>query len=183
MKRSICTLLSCIFLLFSSGQAQPVAGDAVRVNQYRRLFWDSIPKPVSWVTDLAGLFSSAQRNELDSMINDFEQQSTVEIAIITLDTFCVAAESFDALTLRIARQWGVGKKEKNNGILISISPGYRKMRVANGTGISKVLSDSDTKKLIDEHFTQYFKEGNYFAGTRNGLIALMTLLKNRLSLN
>lgn len=176
-----------IFLFFilvahySTATAQLVADkelkqtntDTIDVEHYRKLFSDSLPKPYSWTNDYAWLYSTAQRNYLDSTIADFEKRTTVEICIVTLDTFCISDENFDALALKIATTWGVGKKETNNGVVICISPGYRKIRVCNGFGIEKYLSDAETKKIIDDTILSQFKEGNYFSGTVAGLIAIM----------
>jgi uncharacterized protein len=70
-------------------------------------------------------------------------------------------------------------KRKNNGIVIGISRGYRKMRIQNGKGIESVLTDEETKKIIDTSFIPHFREGKYYEGTINGLKNLMeTLIKN-----
>lgn len=78
--------------------------------------------------------------------------------------------------LRLANTWGVGKKEKNNGVTICISKGYRRMRICNGYGIEKVLSDAETKAIVDRDFIPSFKAGDYYKGTLMGLEAIMARL-------
>jgi uncharacterized membrane protein YgcG len=75
--------------------------------------------------------------------------------------------------LTIANNWGIGKKGKNNGILIGISTGLRKIRINNGYGIETKLTDTETKKIINDFILPEFEKGNYFEGTKNGLLALM----------
>lgn len=130
-------------------------------------------KTLGWTSDYEHIFTEDQIFELDSIIGNFEKETTIEIAIVTIDSSWTTKENFDSLTLTICRNWGVGKKNKNNGILIAISTGLRKIRIQNGYGIEKILSDAETKKIIDDIIVPEFKNGNYFEGTKNGLLALM----------
>jgi uncharacterized protein len=117
---------------------------------------------------------------LNQIITDFEKETTVEIAIVTIDTFKVSKDKFEDLSLHIARTWGVGKKEKSNGILIAISKGYRQIRIQNGDGIALILSDEETAEIIQNQFFPYFKKEDYFEGTQAGILKLIGLLRKRL---
>ena len=91
----------------------------------------------------------------------------------------VMQQDLDAYTLKLANTWGVGKKGSNNGIIIAIAPYMRRVRINNGLGIEKKLSDAETKNIIDSIITPNFKKGDYFEGTRQGLIAIMNKLDGR----
>ncbi len=130
-------------------------------------------KPLGWISDYEHIFSDSQISELDSIISDFEKETANEIAIVTIESSWTTKEIFDSLTLAIANNWGIGKKDKNNGILIGISTGLRKIRINNGYGIEAKLTDAETKKIIDDIILPEFKKGNYFEGTKNGILALM----------
>ena len=130
-------------------------------------------KSLGWTSDFEHIFSSDQISELDSIISNFEKETTNEIAIVTIESSWTTKESFDSLTLAIAKNWGIGKKGKNNGILIGISTGLRTIRIQNGYGIEAKLTDAETKKIIDDIILPEFKNGKYFEGTKSGLIALM----------
>jgi uncharacterized protein len=130
-------------------------------------------KSLGWTSDYEHIFSTEQVLELDSIISKFEKETTNEIAIVTIESSWTTKESFDSLTLAIAKNWGVGKKGKNNGILIGISTGLRTIRIENGYGIEAKLNDAETKKIIDDIILPEFKNGNYFEGTKRGLLALM----------
>jgi uncharacterized protein len=132
-----------------------------------------IPKPIGYVSDFEGIYTPGETIILDSMINDFEEKTTIEIGIITIDTSMVKEKDFDGWVGKVANTWGIGKKNKNNGILVGISKGYRRMRIQNGYGIEKNLSDQETKAIIDNDFIPFFKDAGYFKGTVNGLHALM----------
>ena len=139
---------------------------------------DSIPiKALGWTNDYEHIFSIDQISELDSIISAFEKETTNEIAIVTIERSLISKESFDSLTLAIAKNWGVGKKAKNNGVLIGISTGLRMIRIQNGYGIEAKLTNAETKKIIDDIILPEFKKGDYFKGTKSGLLALMQKIR------
>jgi uncharacterized protein len=152
----------------------------VSLELYRQVFWDNLPKPHNWTNDYENLFSNEEETKLNKIISDFEKETTIEIAIVTIDTFKVSQEKFEDLSLHIARTWGVGKKEKSNGILIAISKGYRQIRIQNGDGIALVLSDEETAEILQNQFFSYFKKEDYFGGTQAGILKLIELLRKRL---
>jgi predicted acetyltransferase len=130
------------------------------------------------VTDFENILSSKQEKYLDSMIKAYEKKTTVQIAVITIDTSMISRKEFENYVYRIANGWGVGQKQKNNGVTIGLSKGYRFMRIENGYGIQNILTDNETKKIIDSAFIPYFKKGEYFEGIVNGLEAIMKKLSN-----
>ncbi len=137
----------------------------------------SVPKRIGHTSDYEKIYSAKEIKILDSIIADFEKKTTIQIAIVTIDTSMVDEKDMENWTLKVLNTWGVGQKDKNNGILVGISKGYRHMRIENGYGIESVLTDQETKQIIDADFIPYFKEAKYFEGTLNGLKALMKKLE------
>jgi uncharacterized protein len=134
-------------------------------------------KPLGWTSDYEHVFSKAQVTELDSILRNFEKETTNEIVIVTIDSSLTTKEKFDSLILSIGNQWGVGKKDLNNGMVIGLSKGLRKIRINNGSGIEARLSDSHTKAIIDEVMVPEYKQGNYFEGTKKGLLTIMQIIR------
>jgi len=136
-----------------------------------------IPRARGFINDYVWLFTPNEIKSLDSLVSDYEKKTTVEIAVATVDSTMVKSPDFEDYSLVMMRIWGVGKKEKNNGILIVVSSDLRRMRIQNGYGIERVLSDAETKQIIDSFFIPRFKEAKYFEGTREGIIAIINQLK------
>ena len=132
--------------------------------------------PIDWVNDFEHLFTNSEIYVLDSMISTFEKQTTIEIAILTVDSSFVKPEEFDNMVTTMARIWGVGKKDKNNGLIIGISATLRKIRISTGLGIEKILSDVEAKNIIEEIIIPEFKNANFYQGIKNALIAIITKL-------
>lgn len=153
-----------------------VAEKAAAVN-VPRSFWDSLPvRPLGFVSDFEKIYTDSQRVQLESILANYEIKTTTEICLVTIPAYSTPAERFDSLAFRIAKTWGVGKKGKNNGVVIAISAEHHRMKICNGLGIEKIISDADTKKIIDQSFVPGFKAGNYYEGTINGIAAYIAEL-------
>ena len=142
----------------------------------REIIRDSLPHRVGRINDFEKLFSKKQEKTLDSIIADYENKKAIEICIITIDTTLTTKKNFDDFVLFTHNMWEVGKKVKENGIVIGISTTYRQIRISNGYGIENILTDSETKQIIDNDFIPLFKQGEYYGGTLNGLLALIRKL-------
>ena len=188
MSNSSVKLTFQILILFLAFSMKAQNGDTLKMESkktislelYRQVFWDNLPKPLNWTNDYENLFSDDEETKLNQIIADFEKETTVEIAIVTIDTFKVSKEKFEDLSLHIAKTWGIGKKEKYNGILIAISKGYKQIRIQNGDGISSILSNEETSEIIQNQIIPYFKKEEYFEGTQLGLLKMIDLLRIRL---
>ena len=134
------------------------------------------PKYTGWVNDFENILTDEQETELAETIAAFNLETGVEIAIVTLAPGDMIINDLQAYSLALAQHWGVGQKDRNNGVLIAISKGKREIRIQNGLGIENVMSDAETKKIIDLYFIPGFKKGDYFAGTKSGLEQIIAFL-------
>lgn len=141
---------------------------------------DSMPKPTGWVNDYEKLFTPKQEISFTTIIKNFKKETGIEIAIVTLDSTFTSKEEFDEFTLQMFNIWGVGEKYKDNGILIGISRMHRKMRVLNGYGIEKLISDAETQNIVERYFIPGYKKGDYYKGTLSGLTNLIKILKMKI---
>ena len=138
------TLISIIIFSFLNLNGQSV----------KESYWTTIPEQIGWTNDYENIFTKQQINSLDSLIADYEQRTSIEIAVITIPSTAVEKDGFNELVFEIAKTWGVGKADKDNGILIGISKGHRSIWIANGIGIEQLMSDSETKKVITRKLFQ-----------------------------
>ncbi len=157
--------------------AQTTATDSVHFTMSGQNIIDSIPRSNGWVSDFENIYTKKEIKTLDSLIEAFEKKKGYEIAIVTVDGSLTSDSTFDSYILKIANAWGVGKKGKDNGMVIGISSEFGRIRIVNGAGVVLHLSDEDTKIIIETIFIANFKEGNYFKGTKDGLVAIMSKLK------
>lgn len=93
----------------------------------------AFPAPQKYIVDDAHVINAAARQEINAMLREVEQQTTAEIAVVTV-------ASLDGMTVedyanRLFKEWGIGKKGADNGVLVLVAPGERKMRVEVGYGL------------------------------------------------
>lgn len=184
-KKLILLLLSCMVCsLYSLAQEpEPITqitdSSTYKLHKLRKQFWDSLPKPIGWTNDLENIYSPAEEMILDSIISVFEKETSIEISIVTLDSTLTSVELFNDLALHIARTWGIGKKDKDNGVLICISTNHRRIRISNGYGIEQILTDEETNSILNRYFLPKFKKAQFYQGTYDGLIALIKKLRDK----
>ncbi len=181
MKR-VLAILSLLYLIASQAEAQQKTDstralpDTSKPKPPRPDLFRKIPQPVGWINDYAFLFTNDQVRQLDSIVTKYEKETTGEIGVLTLEANRTNQKDFDEFTLLIAYTWGVGKKDTNNGILIVIAPHLRRIKIHNGLGIEKVLSNEKTQEIIDKVIIPYFHDDKYFEGTKQGILALIKAL-------
>jgi uncharacterized protein len=137
-------------------------------------------RPIGYVNDFESVFTKNENLSLDTLVSNIEKESTVEIAVVSIDTALIHVWdstyhkklSFDTLTLLIAKRWAIGKKNKDNGILIGFSKELHLLRIQNGYGIEKKISNIETKEIIDDFILPQFKKGNYYEGVKAGILAI-----------
>lgn len=147
--------------------------------EYRKKIRDSLPQPTGYINDYENIYSGSEEAILDSLIASFEKTDSMQIAVISFDSSMVEKDSLDAITLQIANEWGVGQKYKNNGITIGICIGHRKIRIQNGLGIEKLLTNNETKEIIDSVFIPAFSDRQFFRGTYEGISSLISGLHKK----
>jgi uncharacterized protein len=133
-------------------------------------------RTTGWVADFENIFTPEERYILDSLINSHELKYSHEVAIVTLSldsTLINTSEEFADFSFTLFNQWGIGKKEKQNGIGILISTNLRKIRIETGMGLTGKLTDEEAKKIIDTIIIPEFKNGAYYQGTLYGLRAIL----------
>lgn len=151
-----------------------------QLSNYRRFIWDSLPIAVGWVNDFEGLFSSKEENQLETMIEHFEKKTGIEIMIVTIDTNMIAKSNFNDFSYRLLRIWGIGKRLKENGIIICVSSGYQILKVSCDFGIDQFMSESTTMRIENKYFIPFYKKNKYYEGTYKGLNAIITQLSKKL---
>lgn len=143
------------------------------LRAYRQSIWDTLPAAVGWINDFEGLFNSNQEDSLEREIAHFEKMTSIEIAIVTVDSNMVSGDKFNEFTYRLLKKWGIGKLSKSNGMVICLSKDYRKLYISCDFGIDKFMDESDKYKIINKYFVPYYEINHYYEGTLNGLNAIL----------
>jgi len=123
-----------------------------------------------WVVDTARLLPPAEKNALGASLRAYAEQSGNQIVVLTIPG--LEGEDLAAFANRVAREWGVGQKDKNNGVLILVSAAERKVRFEVGRGIEDRLPDITVKRIQQQVTVPNFKAGRYAAGIVQSVAAI-----------
>jgi uncharacterized protein len=133
-----------------------------------------IPQPESnfYCLDKAGMLTTETENAIINASKNLEQKTGAQIVVVTVPTLGegVVLEEY---SLELFRQWGIGDKEKNNGVLLLISREERKSRIEVGYGLEGALPDAKTGRIQDGNLIPFFKEEKYDLGVINTYNALL----------
>lgn len=138
---------------------------------------DNLPKPVGLVNDFENIFTDEQEMALTALLQEARLAADAEIAVVTISKETTSNEEFEAFTMQLANGWGIGEAGKDNGILIAVSAGHRRIRIQNSNGIVMRMSDTKTKAIIDEFFIPHFKKNEYYEGIVAGIREIVEHLK------
>ena len=120
------------------------------------------PNPPRLVNDLAGGLLGDEADRLENKLLGYNDSTSTQIAIVTIKS--TGDYDISEVALKILRTWGIGTKEKNNGVLLLVAVEDRKVRIETGTGMEGVLPDAIANRIINEDISPNFKEGHYYEG-------------------
>ena len=126
------------------------------------------------IVDQTNTLTQEQKTTLAQQIADERLKSGNQIAIVIIPT--LANESLEDYSLKIARQWGIGTGENNNGVLLFIAKDDRRLRIEVGTGLEGALTDAQSGRIIRNEITPPFQQGKYYEGVEAGLTSIIAAI-------
>jgi uncharacterized protein len=135
------------------------------------------PTPPKIVNDFAQLLQPQEVNALEQKLVSFNDSTSSQLAIViinSLNGYEVADYSF-----KLAQKWGIGQKEKDNGVLLLISKTDRKVFIATGYGVEAYLPDAICKRIVSKIIVPQFKNGNYFQALDEATTAMQGYLSGK----
>lgn len=139
------------------------------------------PKPQGHVNDFAGVISSETRHTLENALTGLAAKTGAEIAVVTLPS--LNEEPIENVAVDLFKEWGIGQKGKDNGLLFLIAPNDRKVRIEVGYGLEPILPDAATGRILDTYVIPEFKKNDVNAGIRQGTVAMMQIVAKYYDVN
>lgn len=133
-----------------------------------------IPKrksPPRLVNDYTNTLTDYQAKALEDKLVAYDDSTSNQIAVVIVPT--TGDYSVEEVGLEILRRWGVGNKEKNNGIVLLIAKDDRKLRIEVGYGLEGAIPDITAKSIIENEIKPSFKADNYYRGIDLGTDAII----------
>lgn len=125
-----------------------------------------LPKPSDYVSDFAGVMNSATREKLNLLAGEVEQKTGAQVAVVTVKS--LEGQEAAQYANELLKQWGVGGKKDDRGVLILVAPNDRKYWTEVGYGLEPILNDAKVGDFGREA-VPLLKQQDY-----NGAVTVMT---------
>lgn len=133
-----------------------------------------IPAPQGRVNDFANVISPEYKEKISAVISELEAKTSAEIAVVTqssiapYDEFSYAQKIFDA--------WKIGKKGKDNGVLILVAVNERAWRIHTGYGVEGILPDAVCNNIGRQSMVPYLKQNDYSQGLYAAVVEIARII-------
>jgi uncharacterized protein len=138
----------------------------------------SLPKPMQpprLVNDFTGTLAPQEQQLLERKLRDYHDSTSTQIYVITIantDGYTLAQ-----LSPEFFKEWGIGQKDKNNGVLILVKPKQGREHgdvfIGTGYGMEGVLPDVYCKRIIEQVMIPHFRREDYYLGIDNAVSAII----------
>jgi uncharacterized protein len=130
------------------------------------------PAPTAYFNDYAQAVSAGTAAQLNAVLEDHERQTSEQIVVAVFPKM-QSDSSIEDYTVRVARSWQVGQKDKKNGAVLFVFVQDHKMFLQTGYGLEGALPDALCKRIIDEEIAPRFKAGDFDGGLTAGVTAIL----------
>lgn len=125
------------------------------------------PFPQGRVNDFAGVLDAGAKTRLLNRIHEVESKTTAEIAVVTIPS--LEGMTVEEYATGLFKKWGIGKKKKDNGLLVLVCPPEHKVRIEVGYGLEPTITDGLAGSVIRACFVPAFKKGDFARGITDGV--------------
>ena len=141
----------------------------------------SPPYPPRLVNDYTGTLNASQINALEHKLVAYNDSTSTQILVLLVDD--LQGYSIEQYATEIGHSWGVGQKDKGNGVVILVKPkkGSEKgeVNISTGYGMEQYVTDATGKNIIEKEMIPAFKEGDYYTGIDNAVNVIMDLCSGK----
>jgi uncharacterized protein len=119
-------------------------------------------QPAGLVNDYTGTLTNEQKQALENKLVNFEKQSTNEIAVVIIPS--LNDDTIENFAVKLFEDWQIGKKGKDNGVLILVAKNDREMRLEVGYGLEGALTDAQSNWIINQEMKPAFQNNDFYGG-------------------
>jgi uncharacterized protein len=123
------------------------------------------------VTDAGEIISPQAEVRIAADLAAFEARTKHQVVVVTVKS--LGGRDIANFTRDLANAWGIGRKDYDDGVVVLVAPTERKVRIAVGYGLERVLTDDRAKIIIDEGMIPHFRAGQLDAGIEAGAKAVV----------
>ena len=126
------------------------------------------------IVDQANVISADARRTIEPKLVDLEAKSGIQLVVATVNS--LEGQEIEPYANALFRNWKLGEKTKNNGVLLLVAPKERRVRIEVGYGLEGTLTDALSKVIIANAITPRFKASDFSDGISRGVDDIITVL-------
>lgn len=123
---------------------------------------EDLPALRAHVNDYAQILPTDRATALEARLADYEARTQHQFALLTVDS--LAGQDIETYSIHLAEKWKLGKKGKDDGLIVVIAKNDRKMRIEVGYGLEGVIPDAIASRIVREVLTPAFRDGDFAGG-------------------
>jgi uncharacterized protein len=127
------------------------------------------------VVDAANLLSPAQKQQLEALSTDVGNVAQRQFVVATIPD--LQGYPIEDYGYKLGREWKIGQKDANNGIILIVAPNERKVRIEVGYGLEPIMTDALSQTIIDDQILPKFRAGDMAGGIMAGAQAIAEQMK------
>lgn len=134
------------------------------------------PEPTNdfFVNDFADVISEEDEAEIMKIGADLYEQTTAQIVVVTVES--LEGYDVDEYALGLGREWGVGSKETNNGVVLLLSVSDRKVTIQVGYGLEGCMTDIKSGEILDTYAIPHLKNDDFSIGLTEAYKAIIAVV-------
>jgi uncharacterized protein len=134
----------------------------------------NFPALTDRIVDQANIIPVATRSAIEPKLVDLEAKSGIQLVVATVAT--LEGQEIEPYANELFRNWKLGEKTKNNGVLLLVAPKEHRVRIEVGYGLEGTLTDALSKVIIANAITPRLKTGDFGGGIARGVDDIITVL-------
>jgi uncharacterized protein len=134
----------------------------------------TFPALTGRIVDQANVISADARRAIEPKLADLETKSGIQLVVATVNS--LEGQEIEPYANALFRNWKLGEKTKNNGVLLLVAPKERRVRIEVGYGLEGTLTDALSKVIIVNAITPRLKAGDFSDGISRGVDDIITVL-------
>ncbi len=120
------------------------------------------PNPPRLVNDFVGILQAGARETLEEKLRRYNDSTSNQITIVIVKT--TEPYPIGDFAFQVGRKWGIGQKDKNNGLVLAWATDDRKIYIATGYGLEGAIPDAVANRIVSNIIVPAFKQQQYYEG-------------------
>lgn len=137
----------------------------------------NIPTLKQYVNDFTNSLTMSQISSLERDLKTYDDTTSNQIVVLMINT--LKGEDLVDFSISVAEKNKIGRKGKDNGILILVVKNDRKVRIEVGYGLEDIVTDALASNIIRNIMIPYFRKGNYYEGLYRGVLTLQDVIAGK----